>query len=175
MDLDLTADQNLAFLILRLSLGLMIIVHGYNKIFRGGKLAGTGRWFESMGMRPGRLHARLAAFTEVGSGLLLALGLLTTLGAAALIGVMVVAFWTVHARKGFLITKEGWEYVALIAAMAWVAAIVGPGEYSIDHALGIAGDWDGWRGLWIALILGVGGGAAQLALFYRPGPARASD
>ena len=71
MDLDLTADQNLAFLVLRLALGLMIIVHGYNKIFKGGKLAGTGRWFESMGMRPGRVHARLAAFSEVGSGLLL--------------------------------------------------------------------------------------------------------
>lgn len=172
MDLDLTADQNLAFLVLRLALGLMIIVHGYNKIFKGGKLAGTGRWFESMGMRPGRVHARLAAFSEVGSGLLLVLGLLTTLGAAALIGIMVVAFWTVHARKGFLITKEGWEYVALISVMAWVVAIVGPGEYSVDNALDIAGYWDGWKGLWIALILGVGGGVAQLALFYRPGSVR---
>ena len=172
MDLDLTVEYNLAFLVLRLTLGLMIIVHGYNKIFRGGKLAGTARWFESMGMRPGWLHARLAAFTEVGSGLLLALGLFTQIGSAALIGIMVVAFWTVHARKGFLITKEGWEYVGLIAAMAWVAAIVGPGEYSIDHGLGIAGDLDGWTGLWIALIVGVGSGVAQLMLFYRPSAAR---
>ena len=161
---------DLALLILRAALGMMIFVHGYNKAFRGGKLAGTGRWFESMGMRPGKVHATLAAGTEMGVGVLLVVGLLTQLAAAGLIALMVVAFWTVHRDKGFMITGEGWEYVALIATMSLVCAILGPGLLSLDAEFGIAHRLDGWTGFWVALLLGVGAGAAQLLLFFRPPP-----
>ena len=159
---------DVALMILRAGLGMMIFVHGYNKAFRGGKIAGTGRWFQSMGMRPGKVHAALAAFTEMGVGVLLILGLLTQLAAAGLIALMVVAFWTVHRDKGFMITGEGWEYVALIAVMSLVAAVLGPGRISLDAELEIVHRLDGWTGMWIALLLGVGAGAAQLLLFYRP-------
>ena len=161
---------DLALLILRAALGMMIFVHGYNKAFRGGKLAGTGRWFESMGMRPGKVHATLAAGTEMGVGVLLVVGLLTQLAAAGLIALMVVAFWTVHRDKGFMITGEGWEYVALIATMSLVTAMLGPGLLSLDAEFGIAHRLDGWTGFWVALLLGVGAGAAQLLLFFRPPP-----
>ena len=157
-----------ALMLLRAALGMMIFVHGYNKAFRGGKLAGTGRWFQSMGMRPGKVHATLAAGTEMGVGVLLVLGLLTQLAAAGLIALMVVAFWTVHRDKGFMITGEGWEYVALIAVMSLVTAILGPGAMSLDYELEIAHRLDGMTGLGIALLLGVGAGAAQLLLFFRP-------
>ena len=163
-----TRAIDVALLILRAGLGMMIFVHGYNKAFRGGRIAGTGRWFQSMGMRPGKVHAALAAFTEMGVGALLVLGLLTQLAAAGLIALMVVAFWTVHRDKGFMITGEGWEYVALIAATSLVSAILGPGRISLDAELEIAHRLDGWTGMWIALLLGVGAGAAQLLLFYRP-------
>ena len=159
---------NIALMILRAALGMMIFVHGYNKAFRGGRIAGTGRWFQSMGMRPGKVHAALAAFTEMGVGVLLVLGLLTPVAAAGLIGLMVVAFWTVHRDKGFMITGEGWEYVALISAVSLVCAMLGPGHISLDAELEIAHRLDGWTGLGIALLLGVGVGAAQLLLFFRP-------
>ena len=157
-----------ALMLLRAALGMMIFVHGYNKAFRGGKLAGTGRWFQSMGMRPGKVHATLAAGTEMGVGVLLVLGLLTQLAAAGLIALMVVAFWTVHRDKGFMITGEGWEYVALIAVMSLVTAILGPGRLSLDNELEITHRLDSMTGLGIALLLGVGAGAAQLLLFFRP-------
>ncbi len=159
---------DIALMILRAALGMMIFVHGYNKAFRGGRLAGTGRWFESMGMRPGKVHAALAAFTEMGVGALLVLGLLTQPAAAGLIALMVVAFWTVHRDKGFMITGEGWEYVAFIAAMSLVCAVLGPGRVSLDYELEIAHRLDGWTGFWIALLLGIGAGAAQLLIFFRP-------
>ena len=117
---DASKAVDVALMILRAGLGMMIFVHGYNKAFRGGRLAGTGRWFQSMGMRPGKVHATLAASAEMGVGVLLVLGLITQVAAAGLIGLMVVAFWTVHRDKGFMITGEGWEYVALIAAMSLV-------------------------------------------------------
>ena len=157
-----------ALLILRATLGMMIFVHGYNKAFRGGRLVGTGRWFQSMGMRPGKVHATLAAGTEMGVGVLLVLGLITQVAAAGLIALMVVAFWTVHRDKGFMITGEGWEYVALIAVMSLVTAILGPGRLSLDSELDIAHRLDSKTGLGIALLLGVGAGAAQLLLFFRP-------
>ena len=168
--------SDVALMILRAGLGMMIFVHGYNKAFRGGRLAGTGRWFQSMGMRPGKVHATLAASVEMGVGVLLVVGLLTQVGAAGLIGLMVVAFWTVHRHKGFMITGEGWEYVALIAVMSAVCAMLGPGLISLDAELEILHRLDGWTGLGIALLLGVGAGAAQLLVFYRPPkPERAED
>ena len=163
-----TRVPDVALMILRAALGMMIFVHGYNKAFRGGRIAGTGRWFQSMGMRPGKVHAALAAFSEMGVGALLVFGLITQVAAAGLIGLMVVAFWTVHRDKGFMITGEGWEYVALISAMSLVSAILGPGRISLDGALEITGSLDGWTGLWIALLLGVGAGSAQLLVFFRP-------
>ena len=163
-----------ALMILRAALGMMIFVHGYNKAFRGGRIAGTGRWFQSMGMRPGKVHAALAASTEMGAGVLLVLGLLTPVAAAGLIGLMVVAFWTVHRDKGFMITGEGWEYVALISVMSLVCAMLGPGAISLDAELEIAHRLDGVTGLGIALLLGVGAGAVQLLLFFRP-PKPAAD
>ncbi len=168
--LDPTREGDIALMILRAALGMMIFVHGYNKAFRGGKLAGTGRWFQSMGMRPGKVHATLAAGTEMGVGVLLVVGLVTQVAAAGLIALMVVAFWTVHRDKGFMITGEGWEYVALIAVMSLVTAMLGPGRISLDAELEIAHRLDGWTGMWIALLLGVGAGAAQLLLFFRPPP-----
>ncbi len=159
-------DQlNLALLVLRVFFGLGIAYHGYNHAFGGGKLAGTARWFGSIGMKWPEAQARLSVVTEVGAGFLFAAGLITPFAAAGMIGVMVVAFWTVHRFNGFFIIKEGWEYVASISLVAWAVATVGPGEYSLDHALDI--DWTGWTGALIAALLGVGGAAVQLAVCYR--------
>ena len=54
--------------------GLVFAFHGYAKFFRGGRLAGTAGWFDSMGMRPGHLHARLAAAGELATGTCIASG-----------------------------------------------------------------------------------------------------
>ena len=47
-------------------------------------------------------------------------------------------------------------------------AMLGPGEWSLDDAIGIADDLDGWVGLLIAGVGGVVAGVGQLAIFYRP-------
>jgi putative oxidoreductase len=164
------AAVDTALLGLRLVAGLGLAFHGYAKIARGGKLAGTGRWFDSIGMRPGALHARLAAFTEVGAGLLLAAGLLTPLAGAGFVGLMAVAFWTVHKGKGFLVTKDGWEYNLVLATIGVTLGALGPGRFSLDRVLGLDDDLAGWTGLAIALAGGLAGAALQLGLFFRPPP-----
>ena len=159
---------NFALLLLRVSFGLTMAAHGYAKVFQGGKLDGTAGWFDSIGMRPGKVHARLAAGTEILAGLGLAAGLLTTFSAAGFVALMVVAGWTVHRNNGFMIVKDGWEYTFIVAVTAIFIAWLGPGEYSLDHAFGIDDALNGWTGLLIADVLGVAAGIATLAIFYRP-------
>ena len=141
--MESTTDIDLVLLILRGVAGLTLAAHGWNKFFGGGRIAGTGRWFDSIGMRPGRLNALLAASSEMGAGVLLTLGLLTPVAAAGVIGVMVVAGWTVHRSNGFFIIKEGWEYVFILAVMALVSATLGPGAWSLDEVTSPAGPASG--------------------------------
>ena len=160
---------NFALLGLRLLLALVMLAHGINHIFGGGKIDGTGDWFASMGMRPGWLHAWAASGTEVGAGVMLAAGLLTPLAAGGVVGVMAVAFVVNHRKNGFFIFRpgEGYEYVLTLTVMALVAATLGPGEWSIDDAVDL-GDLAGWSGLLIASASGFGGAALLLAGFWRP-------
>ena len=162
------SSVDIALLILRVALGLTMAAHGYGKFFRGGKIAGTAGWFDSIGMKPGKVHALLAASTEMGAGIGLALGLLTPLCAAAFVSLMLVAAWTVHRKNGFFIVSSGWEYNFILAIVPICLAGIGPGKYSIDHAIDIAGNLDGWTGLLIAAGVGLIAGAGLLAGFYRP-------
>ena len=169
-------DQlNFALLILRVVTGLMIIAHGYNHVFRGGRIQGTGRWFGSMGMKPGILHAWLASITELTCGLLLVLGLLTPFAAGGVLGVMLVAWVTAHRTNGFFIFKpgQGWEYVAYISFTCVAIGTLGAGEWSLDNAFDIT--FSDWTGLVITLAVGVGGAATLLAVFYRPEPETATS
>jgi putative oxidoreductase len=165
----MTPDQvNLAVLIMRLATGLMIMAHGYNHIFGGGKIAGTGRWFGSMGMRPGILHAWLASVTELSCGTLLLVGLLTPFAAGGVIGVMLVALVTAHRTNGFFIFKpgQGWEYVGYVSCMCVALGTLGGGEWALDNSLDL--DFTEWKGLVITLVVGVGGAAGLLGGFWRP-------
>jgi putative oxidoreductase len=158
---------NAGLLILRVVFGLFLAYHGYNKFFGSGGLEGTARWFGGIGMRWPRVQARLAATTEVGCGVMMAAGLLTPLAAAGMIGLMTVAIVVEHWKVGFFIFKpnQGWEYCASIAVTAFVIAMIGPGRWSLDNAIGI--DWNGWTGAVIAAAAWLGGAVAQLAICYR--------
>jgi putative oxidoreductase len=49
---------------------------------------------------------------------------------------------------------------------------VGPGSWSLDDAFGLRDDLVGWTGLLIAVVAGVGGAIALLAVSWRPPPAK---
>jgi putative oxidoreductase len=159
---------DVGLLILRLVLGLTLAAHGFNKFFGGGRIPGTARWFESIGMKPGKFHATIAATTEVSAGLGLAAGLLTPIPAAGFVSLMLVAAWTVHRPNGFFIVKEGWEYNLVLAVSAVAVATLGAGRLSLDWLI-FGHNWhDGWAGLLISLGLGLAGAIGQLLIFYRP-------
>lgn len=144
--------------------GLLFIGHGAQKLFGafgGHGLDATGGFFESLGLKPGRLHATAAGLSEFGGGVLLALGLLTPIGAALIIATMVAAIATVHAGKGPWSTDGGWElnvtYIVAAVALAGASA----GQWSLDNAfdLNVAGtDWAVG-----ALVVGLLGGIGAVA------------
>lgn len=161
--------MKLGLTLLRAIIGLLFVGHGTQKLygwFGGHGLDGTGQAFESLGLRPGRKHATMAGAAEAGGGALLALGFLTPAAAAALIGVMSTAIRTVHLKNGPWVTEGGYEYnLTLIAALVALAD-VGPGDVSLDHALGL--EVNGPVVALLALAAGVGGSA----LMTRPEPAQ---
>ncbi len=154
--------------IVRVALAIVFLAHGYNHLFGGGRIAGTARWFESLGMRPGRLHAWAASLAELGGGGFLALGLITPLAAGVVVGLMVVALVTTHLHNGFFIFRpgEGYEYVLVLGLVALGLGGLGGGRWSLDYAIG----WlpGGWAELASAAVIGLGGGAGQLIVFWRP-------
>jgi putative oxidoreductase len=157
--------------LLRVLVGGLFVGHGSQKLFGwfgGYGPDGTGQFFESIGLRPGRRNAMVAGASEAGGGALLALGLFTPLAAALLTGVMVQAVRSVKMDKGPWSQDGGWELEALFAAGALVFAEIGPGPLSLDHALGIEHSGSGWALLALAagvagptIVVGGGGGAPE--------------
>src|SRR5215470_16417641 len=156
--------MNTGVLLLRLAVGLTLSAHGSQKLFGwfgGPGLNGTGQFFEErLGFRPGRRHALLAGLAEAGGGLLLALGLLTPLGAAAVISVMVVAVFSFHIQKGFFVLNGGYEYNLVLAVAALALAFTGSGSISIDALLNYGENGTSW-GL-ASLLAGVFAGVISL-------------
>lgn len=157
-------------LLIRLVVGLTMCAHGLDKFLGKGGLARTAALFEMIGIRPARVHAAVAAGTETAAGLLLAVGLLTPFAAAAFVSLMIVGAYTVHLKNGFFITKSGFEYNLVLATVPLGIAATGPGRWSVDHLLGIAGDLSGWPGFALAALLGTLAAAGHLLLFHRPPP-----
>jgi putative oxidoreductase len=159
---------DVAALVLRVMVGATMLAHGWNHWFGGGKLAGTARWFESIGIRPGHVHAVAASAVELGAGTMLISGLLVPLAAAGVVGTMLVALIANHLRNGFFIFRpgEGYEYVLNLIVAAVAIAALGGGGASLDHVVGF--DLPQWAGIALAAGGGAIGAALLLVVCWRP-------
>lgn len=134
---DLT---DLGLLVIRLVVGLTIAAHGAQKAFGWWGGGGQIRWRATMlrmGYRPVELWAAVWTAAELVGGLMLAFGLMTAVGGAAVLAQSIVMIGRIHLNKGFWNGNGGFEYPLLIAGIAFAAIIAGPGLLSIDAALRI--------------------------------------
>jgi len=168
-----SAGADVGALILRLTVGPMMIVHGSNKVFGPDGLDGTTRYFDFLGLQPAAVHARVAAATEIGTGALLTVGSMTPLAAAGVIGIMTVASATDHKGKGFFVFKGGWEYVGVVGATAAALSALGPGRYSFDGARGKGRG--GLKSALFSVALGVGAAVGMLAVSRKPAEPSVDD
>ena len=153
--------MNLGRLLLRLTIGGTFFVHGTQKLFGwfgGHGPDGTGQFFESVGLRPGKRNVIAAGATEASCGILTALGLATPLAAAGLSAVMITALRTVVWSEGF--KPATGEHEVLLAVAALALTETGPGAPSLDSALGRELSGSGW----VLAALGAGGAGSTLAI-----------
>jgi putative oxidoreductase len=132
--------SSLAFPVVRVTTGLLLIPHGAQKLFGwfgGFGVTATGQYFEStLGMSPGIVFATLAGLIEVVGGLALTLGLFTRPAALAVAVFMGVAL-SVHVPNGFFWTAGGIEYPLMWTLLAVAIFLRGGDRYSLDTHFGL--------------------------------------
>lgn len=126
--------MDLALVILRVMVGLLIASHGAQKLFGafgGYGLKGTSGWLHAQGFRPGHIWALLGGGAEFGGGLLFALGFLSPLGSLGIGVAMLIAITKVHWPKVWA-SEGGFEYPLVMLSVAVAVGIAGPGAFSLD-------------------------------------------
>ena len=154
----------LGLLVLRVVGGGIFAAHGSQKAFgwwSGPGFAGWRAAMERMGLVPATFWATVSMAAELVGGLLLVVGLLTPLAAAALVGQAVVMIVHVHLPKGFWNSHGGIEFALTLGSIALALVIMGAGTLSLDHVLRLSYPAT-VRG--VLLVLGVIGGAIAVAL-----------
>ncbi|MEO5942606.1 MAG: DoxX family protein [Ferruginibacter sp.] len=120
---------NTAMLVLRLTLGIMIMHHGYEKLTNFNQTAG---FMPSLFGMSNTISAALVIFAEFFCGLFVVIGLFTRLATIPIIITLCVALFKVHNAHVF---AEGERAVIYIGGFI-VLLLVGAGRVSIDGMTG---------------------------------------
>lgn len=120
----------LAQLLLRLTLAVIFIYHGYPKLF-----SERAHWiaaFPSMGFP--WYFAYIAGALEFFGGCLLVVGLFTRPVALLLSAELFIAVWRVHLAKGVLAVGY-YQFPLILAVAAFALMVMGGGALSVDRAI----------------------------------------
>ena len=129
------ATGDLALLVSRVALGVILIAHGWQK-FNEYTLDGTAASFGDMGVPAPAVAAMFVTAVEVLGGAALVLGVLTPvaglLNMISLLGALVL----VHLQNGVFVQNGGFELVLALFAGLAVIALLGAGKFSVDGLIG---------------------------------------
>jgi putative oxidoreductase len=169
----MTNETDVGLLILRVVVGLLVAAHGVQKLSHwlgGDGIEGSIKEFADDGFRGGLATALAAGGTQLGAGLMLAAGLITPAASAGVVGVMVVAAST-KLSNGPWVQHNGYEFPALLAVIATALAWTGPGDWSLDHVIGLT-PWSAPVAV-AATVAGIAGALGMRMALHRPGAAPA--
>ncbi|MFI5259268.1 MAG: DoxX family protein [Candidatus Limnocylindrales bacterium] len=155
---------DLAFLLIRVAVGITFAAHGAQKAFGWWGGPGLAKWrgaVAGMGFRPVELFVGASILAELVGGLMLATGILTPVAAALLVAQSVVIIFKVHWSKGFFSGKGGFEFPFVLGMGAIAIGIAGPGQVSLDQLIKLE---PGATIRGALLVIGVLGGLASLAV-----------
>jgi putative oxidoreductase len=124
----LPLNPDLALLILRVGLGIIMIYHGWPKVT---DLGGTIEGMSGMGIPAPAVAAIFAAVAEFVGGLLMLVGAFTDIAGLMFATDMLGAIIFVHAKNGFSVANGGVEWPLILVAAALAIALAGPGRYAV--------------------------------------------
>lgn len=130
----MSTTREIAFLIARILLGVILIAHGWDKFAITG-LEGVTDFFVSLGIPAAGIAAPVAAVVELLGGILIILGVFTRIAAAFVAVDMLFAALFAHISSGIFVANNGWELTGAIGAGALLLIAVGAGAWSIDGVL----------------------------------------
>ena len=122
--------------LIRATAGLMLVPHGWGKMFTEGRIDKLAGGMAKLGLEPAYPLALYIALLEFLGGLMLALGLFTRVVAALVVGFMAVSAFHVHFGNGFFWTARGYEYPLFWGLVCVAIAIRGGGPMSLDAKWG---------------------------------------
>src|SRR6266705_5576673 len=123
--------QSCGIAVLRIVVGVVFLMHGYQKLFKFG-FHGVAGMFSHFGIPLPGFFAVVVTLVEFVGGILLITGLATRIPAALIAVDMLVALFVVHFRNGYL--KSGGELPLLLLAGAICLALSGGGCGSVKRA-----------------------------------------
>jgi putative oxidoreductase len=126
----LPLNTDLALLILRVVLGIIMIYHGWPKLTN---LGGTIEGFSGMGIPAPAVAAIFATLVEVVGGFLVLVGAFADIAGLMFAIDMLGAITFVHAKNGFSASEGGVEFPLALLAMALAIALAGPGRYAVGR------------------------------------------
>lgn len=134
MAMDRPATRDAALLLLRVVLGAVFIAHGVQRLFLTG-VTESARQFGQLGVPQPTTSVYLVGGAELIGGILLVIGLLTTVAAGLLTLLVILAGYFVHAPHGFFVNDGGIEFVLVLAAALIMVVVFGSGRASVDGML----------------------------------------
>lgn len=120
--------------LIRVIAGGSLAMHGFPILF--GNIDAAAKFLESTGFENGHFWAYIVGGIELVCGLCLALGFLTRLVAAPIIGFLVIAIVTYHWQYGFAWENRGIEYPLFWAIVVFYFLVRGGGAWSLDALIG---------------------------------------
>ena len=123
----------IAYPMIRFVAGVMMIPHGYGKVFGG--IEGTTKFFASVGLEPALILAWYIGLLELVGGICVALGFLTRFMSAQFIGLLAVATFYIHLPSGFIWVKGGYEYPLFWMVVMMAITIKGGEKLSLDNLM----------------------------------------